>query len=82
VGIVFLASAAAYLVSTLLLLPVRTPGREVDDDLGDRGSVDVRQQRFDRGPFIGTVTGNARSADAADAVVGSRLGLRSGFTSL
>ena len=32
--------------------------------------------------FIGTVTGNSTSADAADAVVGSRLGLRSGFTAV
>lgn len=42
----------------------------------------VRLQRLERAPFLGTVTGNRSSADAADAVVGSQLGLRSGFTSV
>ena len=44
--------------------------------------TDVRLQRLERAPFIGTVTGNPTSSDAADAVIGSRLGLRSGFTSV
>jgi hypothetical protein len=44
--------------------------------------TDVRLQRLDRARFIGTVTGNSTSSDAADSVVGSRLGLRSGFTTV
>jgi len=37
---------------------------------------------LDRARFLGTVTGNASSARAADAIVGSRLGLRAGFSPL
>jgi MFS family permease len=44
--------------------------------------TDVELQRLERARFIGTVTGNSTSADAADAVVGSRLGMRSGFTAV
>jgi MFS family permease len=44
--------------------------------------TDVWLQRLERGPFIGTVTGNPTSSDVADAVVGSRLGLRSGFAAV
>ena len=56
--------------------------RDVPRTATVRTLTDVRLQRLDRAPFIGTVTGNATSSDAADAVVGSRLGLRSGFTSV
>ena len=44
--------------------------------------TDVLLQRLDRDRFIGTVAGDAGSSNAADAVVGARLGLRSGFTSV
>jgi Cyclic nucleotide-binding domain/Major Facilitator Superfamily len=37
---------------------------------------------LERGRFLATVTGNAASSDAADAIVGARIGLRAGFTSL
>ncbi len=56
--------------------------RDVPRTATVRTLTDVRLQRLDRAPFIGTVTGNTMSSDAADAVVGSRLGLRSGFTSV
>ena len=46
-----------------------------------RARTDIRLQRLERARFIGTVAGNPASSDAADAVVGGRLGLRSGFTS-
>jgi hypothetical protein len=38
---------------------------------------EVLLQRLDRLKFLGTVTGDPASADAADAVVGARLGVRS-----
>jgi hypothetical protein len=44
--------------------------------------VPARLQRLDRAPFIATVNGSAASADAAAAVVGSRMGLRAGLTSV
>ena len=56
--------------------------RDVPRTATVRALSDVRLQRLDRAPFLGTVTGNSTSADAADAVVGARLGLRSGFTSV
>jgi len=43
-------------------------------------SSDVRLERLDRGSFISTVTGNQASLDAADAVVGARLGFSTGLT--
>jgi predicted MFS family arabinose efflux permease len=42
----------------------------------------VDLQRLDRGRFLGTVAANRASGEAADAVVGARLGLRSGFASV
>jgi MFS family permease len=56
--------------------------RDVPRTATIRATTDVRLQRLDRAPFIGTVTGNSTSTDAADAVVGSRLGMRSGFTAV
>jgi hypothetical protein len=56
--------------------------RDVPRTATVRTLTGVRLQRLDRAPFLGTVTGNHSSADAADAVVGSQLGLRSGFTSV
>ncbi len=56
--------------------------RDVPRTATVRTLTGVRLQRLDRAPFIGTVTGNTMSSEAADAVVGSRLGLRSGFTSV
>lgn len=56
--------------------------RDVPRTATIRAKTDVGLRRLDRGPFIGTVTGYSTSADAADAVVGSRLGLRSGFTAV
>ena len=38
--------------------------------------TDVRLQRLERRRFIGTVTGDPASSNAADAVVGARLGIR------
>ena len=56
--------------------------RDVPRTATIRALTDVRLQRLDRAPFLATVTGSSASSDAADAVVGSRLGLRSGFTSV
>ena len=41
-----------------------------------RATSDVRLQRLERAGFLGAVTGNAESVEAAAAVVGSRLGAR------
>ena len=38
--------------------------------------TDVLLQRLDRARFIGTVAGDPASSNAADAVVGARLGMR------
>ncbi|MCY7303083.1 MAG: cyclic nucleotide-binding domain-containing protein [Thermoleophilia bacterium] len=56
--------------------------RDVPRTATIRTLTDVQLQRLDRARFTGTGTGNSTSADAADAVVGSRLGLRSGFTAV
>jgi len=42
----------------------------------------VRLQRLERTPFLDTITGNPASSDAADAIVGARMSLQAGFTSL
>jgi Cyclic nucleotide-binding domain/Major Facilitator Superfamily len=42
----------------------------------------VRLQRLERTRFLDTVTGNSASSDAADAIVGARMGLRAGLTSV
>ena len=44
--------------------------------------TDLQLQKLEREPFLATVTGNPASADAADAVVGARLGLSAGFASI
>ena len=47
-----------------------------------RATSDVRLQRLERAGFLGAVTGNAESVEAAAAVVGSRLGARGSVASL
>ena len=72
-----LRSAALVAAGVVVLLL-----RDVPRTATIRALTDIQLQRLDRARFIGTVTGNSTSADAADAVVGSRLGLRSGFTAV
>jgi hypothetical protein len=43
------------------------------------GRSDLDLLRLERGLFLATVTGSSASADAAEAVVGSRLGARAGL---
>jgi hypothetical protein len=48
-----------------------------------RAKTDVELFALDRDEFLGAVTGHAASAEAADAIVASRLsGLRPGVASL
>jgi hypothetical protein len=56
--------------------------RDVPRTATIRTRVPVRLQRLDRAPFLATVNGSAASADAAATVVGSRMGLRAGLTSV
>jgi len=56
--------------------------RDVPRTAAIRTLSPVRLLRLERGRFIAAVTGNPSSSDAADAIVGARMGLRTVFTSL
>ena len=53
----------------------RTPARR-PAHRDDRNRTEVLLQRLDPARFIGTVAGDPASSNAADAVVGARLGMR------